>query len=137
MVTKKNHCKGVDLFRNWHAQKSQWHRELTFITCIDFLFCYIRLGAEATVARKQEILLDSDTRYAAEILVRKIPHDQEVRLKFDWCSKCFMPRSHIIVRTVNTYNVIRENQHIIEILNQNIIFYIMYSCRLGVAGLMT
>lgn len=36
-----------------------------------------KLGAEATVVRKQEISVNMGCKYAAEVLVRKIPDDQE------------------------------------------------------------
>ncbi|XP_065061561.1 GTP-binding protein 2-like [Rhopilema esculentum] len=36
-----------------------------------------RLDAETTIVRKQEIKDDAQTRFAAEVLVRKIPDDQE------------------------------------------------------------
>ncbi len=44
------------------------------------IFHYYRLEAETTVIRKQEIKDGDDLKFAAEVLVRKIPEDQEVRM---------------------------------------------------------
>lgn len=46
------------------------------------LHCLVRVGADITLLREREVDYDSDrnTRKIAEVLVRKVPDDQQVRL---------------------------------------------------------
>lgn len=46
--------------------------------CLNYSMCF-RLDAATTIVRKQEINDGTITRYATEVLVRKIPDDQEVK----------------------------------------------------------
>lgn len=48
-----------------------------------FLLCVIRVGADITLLREREVDYDSDrnTRKIAEVLVRKVPDDQQVRVR--------------------------------------------------------
>lgn len=47
-----------------------------------FLLCLVRVGADITLLREREVDYDSDrnTRKIAEVLVRKVPDDQQVRV---------------------------------------------------------
>ena len=43
--------------------------------------CHFRLGATATVLRKREVIqANPEQRWVAEVLVRKVPDDQQVRV---------------------------------------------------------
>lgn len=46
-----------------------------------FPLCLIRVGADITLLREREVDydLDRNTRKIAEVLVRKVPDDQQVR----------------------------------------------------------
>lgn len=47
--------------------------------CFFFLFFYDRVGADITVLREREVDYDSDVpRKIAEVLIRKVPDDQQV-----------------------------------------------------------
>lgn len=48
-----------------------------------FPLCVIRVGADITLLREREVDYDSDrnTRKIAEVLVRKVPDDQQVRVR--------------------------------------------------------
>lgn len=55
------------------------------------LLCLIRVGADITLLREREVDYDSDrnTRKIAEVLVRKVPDDQQVSLSSrSWFSCC-------------------------------------------------
>lgn len=45
--------------------------------------CLVRVGADITLLREREVDYDSDrnTRKIAEVLVRKVPDDQQVRAR--------------------------------------------------------
>lgn len=68
------------------AKKLCFHRVCptgTYCRLIPLPVCLVRVGADITLLREREVDYDSDrnTRKIAEVLVRKVPDDQQVRAK--------------------------------------------------------